>query len=297
MTVINVGSINLDHVYSVPHLTQAGETQAASAYQVGLGGKGLNQSVALHRAGAAVLHLGAVGDQATRDALSALGLDTRGIDVLDAPTGHAIIQVDAKAENNIILFAGANAALTNETLDAHLKTHSGWVLLQNETNATETTFALAARYGLSLAFNPAPVTAATAELPLHQLSLLIVNRVELQQLSGAEEVPEALSLLRERCPDTEIVVTLGRDGALCSTADQEWFAPIFIVDAQDTTGAGDTFVGYYLAERLRGQAPMDALRTASAASALCVSDTGAVNTIPSRDAVQALLDQGRATFD
>ena len=298
MDVFNVGSINLDHVYQVPHFVQPGETLSASHYQRGLGGKGLNQTVALHRAGSTVRHIGAVGqdDHTTLTALQSLGLDTRGIDTVDASTGHAIIQVDTQAENCIVIHPGANARIDQQRIAAQLHQHpdTSWLLLQNETNATADVFALTQRYQRRLAFNPAPAHADLAALPLDALALLIVNRIELQQLSAHDEINLGLQALQRRCPNTEIVVTLGGNGAICAPAgagsDAWQRCPIIPVSAVDTTGAGDTFVGYYLSSRIRQVPVATALQCASAAAALCVSHAGAVDAIPEQPAVQSLLE-------
>ena len=296
--VLNIGSINLDHVYQVAHFVQPGETLSADAYSMGLGGKGLNQTVALHRADLRVRHIGAIGqdDPATLPQLQALGLDTQGIAKVSDSTGHALIQVDQQAENCIVIYPGANAAIDSAALEDTLRsTPSPWLLMQNETNATAEVFRLAAKYQRRLAFNPAPAHPDLASLPLASLALLVVNQVELQQLSGHDDYSAGLLALQQRCPQTEIVVTLGSAGALCAlpgqTAEQWQHCSIVPVDAKDTTGAGDTFVGYYLASRIREETVASALATASAAAALCVTRLGAVDAIPTYTEVRALQSE------
>lgn len=289
MPIYNYGSINIDHVYQVPHLVLPGETLSSQDYQQVLGGKGANQSLALARAGSEVLHIGRynLADQSLVNILLEAGVASQYLATVTEPSGHAIIQVDAQGENSIILYAGANHSFTPDDLAKSLKTAKigDWLLLQNECSCTAEMIELAAEHGLNIAFNPAPMNAAVKNLPLDQLSVLLVNQVEVCQLLDLplEPLPtlEALgALLQARWPTTLVVITLGSKGVASMYQGQLAFVPAVPVKAIDTTGAGDTFTGYFLHAWMQGQSLRTALERAVKASALCVQRVGASSSIP-----------------
>ncbi len=289
MPIYNYGSINIDHIYRVPHLVMPGETLASHAYHKVLGGKGANQSIALARAGAAVRHIGRyhAADAAMLAPLSAAGVDVSGVAAVSEPTGHAIIQVDDKAENAIVLYAGANHSFTRDELPGLLADAAAgdWLLLQNECSCTADMIRTAAAKGMQVAFNPAPMQADIAALPLAQLSVLFVNQVEVMQLLAAD-VGAALGhtwlagQLQARYPDTQVVVTLGSQGACSFYQGTVTYVPALPVQAVDTTGAGDTFIGYFMQAWMAGQPVQVALERACKAAALCVQRLGASSSIP-----------------
>ncbi len=292
----NLGSINLDHVYRVPHLVTPGETLASHAYAVGLGGKGANQSLALARAGGRVCHWGRLGrrDAWARDTLADAGVDVSHVSLVDAPSGHAIIQVDDAGENAIILYPGANHGFDGATLEALVDTAApgDWLLLQNECNGLAALLALAAERRIRVAFNPAPMTDAVGELPLSACRLLFVNRTEAAGLAGlpADSPSDALlDALATRLPDCELVLTLGAEGAWYQAGGERRHQPALKVSAVDTTGAGDTFIGYYLAALQRGASVANCLTQATAAAALAVQRPGAAAGIPTADEVADFL--------
>ncbi|WP_189442889.1 ribokinase [Salinicola rhizosphaerae] len=294
--VYNFGSINIDYVYRVPHLVKPGETLASESFQQVLGGKGANQSLALARAGGSVTHWGRLG-RADRWALAPLeqaGVNIDAIELIEDASGHALIQVDDAAENAIILYPGANHGFTEAKLEALTESAepSGWLLMQNECNATESVICLAAARGLSIAFNPAPLDAKVASLPLSLCNLLFLNRGEAAALAECDPKCDAdalLDILAERYPDAELVLTLGADGVRYQRGDHRLSLPAHRVDAIDTTAAGDTFIGYFMAARQRGDDNERALRLASTASALCVQTAGAAPSIPVAKDVEAAL--------
>ncbi|MBF7072080.1 ribokinase [Glaciecola sp. MH2013] len=296
MAVFNFGSINIDHVYSVSHFVQPGETLSSSAYQSILGGKGANQSVALAKAENNIYHVGAIGssDSAFIEQMEKAGVNCTHIRALsDVASGHAIIQVTPDAENAIILFGGANHCLSDDHIASALafaKTDD-WVLLQNETNAIADIIESSHARGLNIAFNPAPMTASVKSLPLDKLSLLIVNEVEAEQLTGESDVEKIKQSLLANYPSTQFVVTLGKQGAWYVSAEDQHYCPAFKVDAVDTTAAGDTFIGFFLAAYQRKESMPDALKYASAASALAVTKAGAAPSIPNVDEVAAFLQK------
>ncbi|MGC3872341.1 ribokinase [Halomonas sp. GXIMD04776] len=283
----NYGSINIDHVYRVPHLVRPGETLSSRDYRQVLGGKGANQSLAIARAGGHVAHWGRLGqgDRWVLETLSSAGVDTRGIELTSDASGHALIQVDDHGENAIILYPGANHAFTDARQDELLAAPvtGDWLLLQNECNALSRLMTLATERGLLVAFNPAPMSANVLRLPLELCQLLFLNRGE---AAGLVDLPEQtpsehlLDELRRRLPTVEIVLTLGREGVCYQHVDTRLHLDAYQVDALDTTGAGDTFIGYFMAARQRQAEVEDALRGASAAAALCVQREGAAPSIP-----------------
>ncbi len=284
MAIWNLGSINADIVYSVPHIPRAGETLASTGRSVFLGGKGANMSVAAARAAARVHHIGAVGVDG-RWAVARLleyGVDTTHIAEVDVETAQAIIAVDVRGENSIILHKGANAAIPQESLEQALtraKTGDTFVF-QNETTLQAEGAKLAREMGLKVAYAAAPFDANTAQAVLPHLDFLIFNEVEAKQLKSASgQGPADL-------PAKDVIVTLGANGATWFGADGETTVAAHKVTPVDTTGAGDTFTGYVLACLDRGQPMLQALQTASKAAALMVTRHGTADVIPDLKEVQ-----------
>ena len=284
-TVHNLGSLNIDQVCRVPYLVRAGETLSAKSYSEGPGGKGFNQSIALARAGAPVRHLVhcGVGAEPLRALLDKDGIDTRSMPVCDQSAGRALIQVDDHGENAIVLFPGSNHAVTPADISSWLSaTQPGdWFLTQNETTCVREALTAAHAAGLTVCWNPAPITPGLADYPLELLHWLVVNETEGRELSGHEDPAAILSALRVRAPHAHIVLTLGAQGALCLTPSGETLSvtppptkPI------DTTAAGDTFIGFLLASILRGDTVSSALDTACRAAALSTTRPGAAESIP-----------------
>ena len=280
MNILNFGSLNIDLAYQVEHIARPGETIASSAHQVFAGGKGANQSAALARAGASVFHAGQVGPdgQWVVDKLAGLGVDVQHIRVGDAPTGHAIIQVDRQGQNSIVLFAGANAQVERAAIDAALAHFGGgdMLLLQNEINDVAYILTAAAEQGLTICLNPAPFGPEVGAYPLELVDLLIVNEIEATGLVGAS----TLAALAARCPRAQIALTLGAAGAQYRSPTEEFHLPAPPVQAIDTTGAGDTFIGYLLQGLTAGLTARDAMARAVQAAALCVTRPGAMDSIP-----------------
>lgn len=282
----NLGSINADNFYAVPHLPGPGETLAASRFHQGLGGKGANMSVAAARAGARVEHIGAVGPDGkwAAERLLEYGVDTRHVAFVDTATGHANISVDELGENCIVLFAGANHGVTDEMIGAALTEASpgDFLLMQNETTGQSFAAKTAKALGLRVAYAAAPFVAHAILAIMDQVDVLVLNEVEAAQL--AEATGENLSDL----PIADIVVTLGGDGCKwVSNKDKsvQSFAA-YKVDPVDTTGAGDTFTGYLIAALDRGMTMPDAIDLASKAGALMVARHGTADVIPDLKEIQ-----------
>ena len=196
----------------------------------------------------------------------------------DSPTGHAIVQVATDGENSIVLFPGANLHLSESQIDHSISqfTQGDFLLVQNETNQIEHLLTAACRLGLKIVFNPAPFTDAVARYPLSLVDILIVNQTEANDLTalGSEASHQALleSLHRIIGSAGEVVVTLGSEGAFFFDGETTLFEPAI--------GAGDTFVGYFVAATAASMSPTEALRKATAAAALSIARHGAMDSIP-----------------
>jgi ribokinase len=292
MKIWNFGSINIDLVYRVPHIVTPGETLSALERNTSPGGKGLNQSVAIARSGSVVSHVGRIGQDGNwlQEFLSESGVDTSFVHVTATETGHAIIQVDQHSENAIVLFPGANVIFITEEISSILEMAASddWVLLQNETNCVNEIITEAAQRGLKVAFNaaPAPTDDDISLLPLEMLSLLIVNEGELERITGTASVESGLAEVGGLFPDTRAIVTRGGDGCIYQFQEEQIRIPAEDVEeVVDTTGAGDTFVGYFLAEFASTENVEWALRFATCAAAISVTRSGAAESIPFRHEV------------
>lgn len=285
MTIYNLGSINADIFYRVPHLPMAGETLSAVSMDRGLGGKGANMSVAAARAAGRVVHIGAVGDDGrwAKDRLTEFGVDTRFIHV-SGVTGHAIINVDESGENSIVLLAGANHEITVEMIGSALSEASvGDVLLmQNETNAQLGAARMAKDLGLRVAYAAAPFEVGAVRAVLPYLDYLFVNEVE------AEQLADAFGKSVYDLGVENVIVTLGAAGSLWynQSLNQEKRFDAVPVEAVDTTGAGDTFTGYVLAGLDRGMTMEQAVALATKAAALMVTRFGTSDVIPDLKDIQ-----------
>jgi len=285
--IFNLGSINIDHIYRVPHFPTPGETLSSDSYSKGLGGKGANQSIAIARAGGPVLHIGAIGEDAlwTRDILAEAGADVSGIAVLESATGHAIINVDKSGENCIVLFHGANALVSQGQISAALASAKtgDWLLLQNEVNNGPFAAKLARAKGLKVAYVAAPFDAKKVQEMLPFVDLLSVNEGE------AGMVCAALGVSEDEIPVEKLLITRGSDSITYRDGANRYAQAVFEVDPVDTTGAGDTFMGYFMAQLDAGYAPQEALRMAAAAAALKVTKKGTAEAIPLMEDVAGFI--------
>lgn len=305
MKVLNFGSLNLDYICRVPHFVRPGETLHMLSRTVRCGGKGLNQSVALARAGVKVCHAGCAGEGGGPlvRALEDEGVDTTRIFRVPEPQGSAVIEVDDSGENRILVFAGSNRAVGPRHIEDALRDFGpGDVLvLQNEISGLGEIAGRAHAKGMRIVLNPSPMDDGVRRLDLGQLEWLIVNELEARQISGAPDAPSAWRALHEAYPALRLVVTQGARGAVCFAPGGTWRTDAFPAAAVDTTGAGDTFTGYFLAGILAGLGPQQSLRRAACASAIAVTRPGAADAIPRAREVDLALrahttsEQGRTT--
>lgn len=297
MKILNYGSMNIDHVYSVAHIVTPGETILADRRNVYCGGKGLNQSIALAKAGANVYHAGVVGDDGDMllEVLSCHGVSTEFVKRAQGPSAHTIIQVNAQGENCIIVFAGDSMRISGEEIGGILAGfEAGDILvLQNELHNSPLMMKLAKAKGMRVILNPSPINDAIRDFPLGDADWFLLNEVEGCALTGQTAPDLILRGMQETFPNASVVLTLGSDGAYCMHGGQTIFQPAFRVKAVDTTAAGDTFTGYFITGLARGDALGEMLLRAARAASIAVSKQGAADSIPYAKEVEDALGQLR----
>lgn len=295
MKALSFGSLNIDYTYRVDHFVQRGETLSTESLQVFTGGKGLNQSIALGKAGAKVFHAGAIGQDGIflLDAMKQAGVDTGYVDIMEnVRTGNAIIQNDRNGDNCILLYGGANQEITIGQVDSVIQNfESGdFLILQNEINNLSYIMESAHQKGMKIVLNPSPMNEKIKKLPLEYADIFMLNEVEAGQIleSECEENREVLiEKLQKRFPKALIVLTLGGEGAVCLDQNRIYSQKAYKVEAVDTTAAGDTFTGFFIGSLMNGRPLKDAMDLAARASAVAVTRQGAAPSIPTLDEVKA----------
>ena len=297
MKLLDFGSLNIDHTYQLPHLVRPGETLASDSYHKSEGGKGFNQAVALAKAGQEVYLAGAIGQDGLFlwDYLQELGVHTEHLCVLDAPTGHAMIQLDTEGQNCIILFGGTNGMITEAMIDEVLADFGAgdYLLLQNEISHVDSILRAAHAKGMHIILNPSPMSPELLTWPLELVEWFILNEIEGADITGKTLPEEMLDELLRRYPACHVVLTLGERGSVYADAAQRIDQSIVTAHTVDTTAAGDTFTGYFIHALLQGEAIQQALKTAACASAITVSRPGAGRSIPAAEEVQAAMKEAQ----
>ena len=292
MRFLVLGSINIDMTFKVDHIVRGGETLSSDGLSVNAGGKGANQAAALGKAGMEVYFAGKMGTDGEwiLDMLRSFGVDTSlSISSDDIHTGQALIQVDKAGQNCILLNAGGNKEFTRSDIDKILGHFSkgDTIILQNEINEVAYAMERASAAGLAVILNPSPFDSAKSTLPLQLADTLFVNEVESASLAGVpvpaddEGFRTVMDILGNMYSDTRIILTAGKNGAYCFEKNRKVsFAPIVDYPVVDTTGAGDTFCGYFLAAEAAGKDAEEALCIASKAAGIAVSRSGAMQAMP-----------------
>lgn len=287
--LLNIGSINIDHVYAVPHFVQAGETLSSLFMQDYPGGKGLNQSIALARAGCAVTHAGRVGTDGAPFVtfMREAGVNVDYVETVKDPSGHSIIQVTPEGQNCILLYPGANQTLNMPFMDKALSHYGAGDILVLQNEVSDISYAMQAAHarGMRIAFNPSPFDASILDLPLESVHWFLLNEVEGRMLTGKMEAEDILNEMAVLFPAARIVLTVGRNGVLYRDRDAVFAHGIYKVPVVDTTAAGDTFTGFFIGSAAAEQPVEEALRIASVASSLAVSRPGAASSIPTLEEV------------
>ncbi|MDR1748871.1 MAG: ribokinase [Spirochaetaceae bacterium] len=287
MKVLVYGSLNIDLIFSVGHIVRPGETISGTALTRSAGGKGANQAAALAKAGVPVKLAGKIGQDGEflLSLLESYGADTSLVTVYGGATGQAIIQLDENRQNAIILYGGGNREITEGEIKAVISGFSAgdMIVLQNEISHTAEIIRQAKSRGMKICLNPSPYDGSVESLPLDMVDIFFVNEIEGAALAGeppSAAVPAVLEKLAGRFPSAEILLTAGKDGAYYAFREIRAKGTIMDVPVVDTTGAGDTFTGYFLAARLRGYTEQQALDTACRAASIAVSRPGAMEAVP-----------------
>ncbi|MCI6739826.1 MAG: ribokinase [Bacteroidales bacterium] len=299
MKIVDIGSLNVDYVYRVDDFVKPGETKSSKDRNVYAGGKGLNQSIAVARAGGKIFHAGMIGNDGDilKQALDNAGVDTRYLQKKDVAGGHTFIQVSDAGQNSILLFGGTNQMLTEEYIDSVLSDceKGDIILLQNETNLVGYTIEKAYELGLRVALNASPMDDSLMNCPLGKVSWLVVNEIEGSTLAGStEEEEEIVKAVAEKYPDCALVLTLGSRGVRYHDKTQDVRMNAYkIKNVVDTTAAGDTFLGYFLACTAEGMPVRDILLRSTTASAMAIQVKGASDSIPARSEVEKAIEEKR----
>lgn len=297
--VLVIGSLNADLVVRAPRLPTAGETISGEDLKIIPGGKGANQAVAAARQRANVAMVGRVG----RDGFGSLlvenlksdGVDTSHVLRVEASTGTAIIVVDSSGQNSIVLSPGANGKISTQDVDA-LQGDAKILLLQLEIPLQTVLHAASwgKTKGMTVILNPAPARDLPDEL-ISIVDYLLPNESELAWLSGlpVDEVPAVESAARQLLTRgaRNVIVTLGKTGALILNEAMTKHIPSFKVEAVDTTAAGDGFIGGFASALLNGMDLELAVRYANACGALTATKFGSQPSLPRKAEVETFMKQ------
>ena len=293
MKILNFGSLNIDTTFFVSSHATGGETVAAFDRSVSFGGKGLNQSVSLARAGAVVFHAGKIGDDgvALRDYLAGAGADVSLVTLSEKSTGCAMIQVDKRGENCIVVYGGSNRDVTKNDADSALENFAAGdvLLLQNEISNVKYIAKKAKEKGMTVVLNPSPLDAL--DIDIGDVDIVILNETESEAIFGSSDAESVRKEVISRGGKMKVVLTLGSRGACFIDSAGVTKVDAMKVKAVDTTGAGDTFTGYFLARYFGGDTPELALKTASVAAGISVTKKGAATSIPERDEVNKAMKE------
>ena len=291
MDIVNIGSMNIDYVYQVDHFVQPGETLGVLSRTVKAGGKGLNQSIALARAGAAVSHAGCIGigGEFLKKVLDDNRINTEMLFPVQEAQGHTVIQVDRNGENCILLCGGSNRCISEDHVRKVIQRFSqgDWMILQNEVSRLPLIVNLAAERGMHIVLNPSPFDSSLEGIDYSKVEWLLVNETEAKQISGENEPIKVWEKLHEKYPEMSLLITQGREGSTAffihDGETEVRHEKAIRVNAVDTTAAGDTYTGYFVAGLAEGRTLRDCMKRASRAAAIAVTRAGAAESIPWRD--------------
>ena len=291
MKALSFGSLNIDYLFYVDHIVSAGETISSTALVKSAGGKGANQAAALAKAGLPVYMAGKIGRDGVflLDLLQSYGINTENVLQYEGATGQAIIQIDKNGQNSIVLFSGGNGEIVRGEIEKIICKFSKGdiIVLQNEIANLKIIMENAKKQGMKICFNPSPFSETIESLPLNLADWLFVNEIEGVALAQTPHNDLRLTLdnLVKRFPKQEIILTAGKEGSFYGYGETRIKCDIVKTQVTDTTGAGDTFTGYFLAARLRNFSVEKAMSIASKAAAIAVSRKGAMESIPAANEV------------
>lgn len=294
MKILIYGSVNIDSTFSVKDIVRPGETISCSFSGKAPGGKGANQAFAAGRASDGrfpVFFAGKADEEASFifEKMKTAGIDCSKVVMSGYGTGTAIIQVAQNGENSILVCGNGNTHIEKEEIDSVLEDFSegDCIILNAEINNLDYLIDRSAEKGLAIFFNPSPVNEKLKELPLNKATYLVFNEAEgsffaEKKCNGPQEILEALA---EKYPSCRIVLTLGDKGSCVMADGLQTFSEAFKVSAVDTTGCGDTFLGYFAVEVMSGSSIAKALSIASEAASIAATRHGAMNSIPARSEI------------
>jgi ribokinase len=287
MKILVYGSLNIDLIFSVDHIVLSGETISSGSLVRSAGGKGANQAAALAKAGMPVYLAGKIGKDGKflLDLLSSYGVNTDHVGIYEGATGQALVQLDRNGQNAIVLYAGGNGAIEPGEIDSVLAGfgREDTILLQNEIPHIAEIMKGAKKRGLVVCLNPSPCNEGIEKLPLELTDLFFVNEIEGAAMAGVatgSPIQAILDRLVERFPAGEIILTAGKEGAYYGRGKIRTRGEIVKLPVADTTGAGDTFTGYFLAARAKNFSVEESLAVACKAASIAVSRKGAMESIP-----------------
>ncbi len=294
MKILCFGSLNIDLVYKVDEFVKAKETIASISMEKFCGGKGLNQSIALKRAGSNIYHGGLIGEdgEILKIALKNANVNVENVRLTQTKTGNAIIQLDKHGQNCILLYGGANEAITKVDVDIVLENFEkgDYILLQNEISCVDYIIDKAYEKGMIIALNPSPMNDRILGYALDKISWFILNEVEGMALTKSSDIDRVLDKMVHKFPSAKILLTLGEKGASLYADGEIYNREIFETSVVDTTAAGDTFTGYFLSSIMQNKSYEKSLEIATMAASICVSELGASNSIPKLSKVLSRLD-------
>lgn len=296
--IVVFGSLNIDMVFSVPILPTAGETVLCPFYELFPGGKGANQAVAAARAGGNVKMFGKIGDDdfghRLFNSMEKEGVDPQGLQRTDLATGCAMICVDPKGENIITVASGANATLKESDVPENLLTDQTTLVLQMEVPPEENWRLIrrAKEKGARIILNLAPAGSIPEDI-MHILDVLVLNEVEttlLARILGIDgSYPRAIARRLTELYNLTVVVTMGPEGAYASSLEGNCNVKALKINAVDTTGAGDAFVGYLAVALDQGLSLDQALHKASVASGIACTRKGAQTSLPTPKEIEVAM--------
>lgn len=290
MKILIYGSVNIDNTFAVKEIVKPGETISCNFTGKAAGGKGANQACAAGRAsdGRFEVYFAGKADHEADFIFSKMeeaGTSCKYVTYSDYGTGMAVIQVAEGGQNSILVCGNGNVHIEKEEIDSVLQNFSkgDCVILNAEINNLEYLINACHEKGMVIFFNPSPVTENLKKLPLEKASYLVFNEVEGSFFSGVNstDYKAILDSLIKIFPASKIVLTMGPEGVWCGDKNEAVYVPACKVKAVDTTGCGDTFLGFFATEVMAGSSVKDALGVAAKAASIAATRHGAMNSIPS----------------
>ena len=286
MKVLSFGSLNIDHTYVLDHIVLPGETISSSSVSINSGGKGLNQAIACAKAGCETYLAGQIGSDGKflLDVCKEFNVNIDYVKEVDTLTGNAIIQVDKNGQNSIVLFAGANRTIEKDTIDSVLShfEEGDFIILQNEINNLDYIIDQAYERKMNIVLNPSPFDSRVMECDLSKVSYFFINEVEGEMITSKKDEDAILETMLTTYPNAKVILTLGSKGSVYKDASYTHAQSIYEVDVVDTTGAGDTYSGYFISSIIEGKTVDEAMDIASKASSITVTRQGAATSIPTK---------------